>query len=117
MKTHCKRGHPRNYNKHGQCIDCASSRWSRMAPEEKSKKYAANKRNCISEAHVNKVPLSTIERMMVRNYYMDARHLTATTGVKYEVDHIIPTSKGGPHMPWNLQVLTATANQSKSDKI
>ena len=28
------------------------------------------------------------------------------TGIKHEVDHIWPLSKGGPHLPWNLQVLT-----------
>ncbi len=88
-----------------------------MSEDQKVKKYENNKRNCISEAHVNKIPLSSIERMMVRNYYFQARELTANTGIKYEVDHIWPTSKGGPHTPWNLQVLTASDNQIKANKI
>jgi len=35
----------------------------------------------------------------------------------YEVDHIIPISKGGLHSISNLQYLTVKENQQKSDKI
>lgn len=34
----------------------------------------------------------------------------------YEVDHIIPRSKGGPHHIGNLQYLTRKENRRKSDK-
>ena len=61
-------------------------------------------------------PLTSIERLMVNNYYEDARRLTKETGIRHEVDHIIPVSKGGPHLPWNLQVLTETENRKKSNR-
>ena len=35
----------------------------------------------------------------------------------YEVDHIIPLSKGGLHSLSNLQYLTITENRKKSNKI
>lgn len=113
----CRRGHTDGRNKHGQCVTCESTKWQRMPAQQRTKKYEANKKNCFDERHVNKYPVSTIERMMIRNYYKDAQLLTAETGIKHEVDHIIPTSRGGPHLPWNLQVLTATENKLKSDKI
>ena len=62
-------------------------------------------------------PMRKIEKMMCRNYYLTARELTEQTGIKHEVDHIWPIAKGGPHLPWNLQVLTAEENRRKRDKI
>lgn len=48
-------------------------------------------------------------------FYEEARRLTAETGVKHEVDHIIPCDRGGLHCPSNLQVLTASENIAKSN--
>ncbi len=61
-------------------------------------------------------PHSIIEKLMIKYLYEDARRLTRETGIKYEVDHVIPLSKGGPHLPWNLQVITAKQNREKYNK-
>lgn len=53
--------------------------------------------------------LSTIEQMMVDNYYKRANEL----GDGYQVDHIVPLDCGGLHAPWNLQVVTKSDNCSK----
>ena len=62
-------------------------------------------------------PHSEIEKLMIRYRYQDARRLSKETGIEHHVDHIIPLAKGGPHLPWNLQVITKTENLSKGAKI
>lgn len=34
----------------------------------------------------------------------------------YEIDHRIPLSRGGPHMPWNLGITHSTCNKAKHTK-
>ena len=51
--------------------------------------------------------------------YKEARKLTKTTGIKYEVDHIIPLQGKnvcGLHTEKNLQIITGTENRKKSNK-
>ncbi len=53
-------------------------------------------------------------------YYKQAQRLTVITGEQYSVDHIIPLQGekiSGLHVPWNLQVMTLTANKSKHNRI
>jgi len=50
--------------------------------------------------------------------YDQASHLTATTGIKHHVDHIIPMHGeivSGLHVETNLQILTASENCSKGN--
>jgi 5-methylcytosine-specific restriction endonuclease McrA len=62
-------------------------------------------------------PCSEVESLMIKYRYQDARRLSKETGTEYHVDHIIPLAKGGPHLPWNLQVITKDENLSKGAKI
>lgn len=41
---------------------------------------------------------------------------TEITGTEHHVDHIQPLSKGGQHVPWNLQILTAAENLKKGSR-
>ena len=52
----------------------------------------------------------------IQKQYQYAQYLSNLTWDKYEVDHIIPLSKGGKHTPWNLQVITRSENRAKSNK-
>jgi len=59
------------------------------------------------------VPLTPVEVEWMKFYYSEAFTLTKETGVPTEVDHIKPICKGGPHAPWNLQILTESENRKK----
>jgi hypothetical protein len=83
-------------------------------------KYAANNafRN---KRMVDATPnwLTGCQRENMESYYKEARRLTEDTGVKHEVDHIVPI-KGetvcGLHVPWNLQVIPKSQNISKGNR-
>lgn len=63
--------------------------------------------------------LSKEQLKEVNKIYKRAIELTKTTGIKHEVDHIIPLlgkNVRGLHVPWNLQVLTKQQNRSKGNR-
>ena len=84
--------------------------------------YERNRAACLERSRrrtrkLRHFPVNEIEKKMIQNYYIIARELTQQTGIPHEVDHIWPIAKGGPHLPWNLQVLTAEENRKKRDLI
>lgn len=58
------------------------------------------------------------DKKAIRAIYFEARRLTASTGIKYEVDHIIPSNHPlvcGLHVETNLQIITEFENTTKSN--
>jgi len=87
---------------------------------ERNKPIYNLKRNSLSRDYRIRRPnwLSPEDEQKIKEYYLKAAELTALTGVKHSVDHIIPR-KGklvsGLHVPNNLQILTQSDNASKNN--
>ncbi len=64
--------------------------------------------------------LSKSQLNEIETYYSQASELSKTTNIAHHVDHIIPLqgkNVSGLHVPWNLQILTASENCRKSNKV
>ena len=66
-------------------------------------------------------PWLSIEQLeQIVSFYKLAQQKTKETGIKHEVDHIIPLNGklvSGLHVPWNLQVITKIENIKKRNRI
>lgn len=73
-----------------------------------SRRRAAEKNNTPDLTHNQKLIIETI--------YLQRIRLEKRFGLQFHVDHIIPLSKGGLHIPSNLQVLPARLNLKKNSR-
>ncbi len=100
-----------------------NDKWKRENPEiyrERKKeyfktdkgRYAVSKKNSTRRNKFNAAceDLSWEEKRNIGRFYKNCPK-------GYEVDHIIPVSKGGKHRLSNLQYLTKEENRAKSNKI
>jgi 5-methylcytosine-specific restriction endonuclease McrA len=108
----------------------ANSEWAkanRRRMNDYSLAYAKRNPHKIT-AHVRKRQAAKLQRTphwltedqikTMELFYMAAAALTKDTGVRHEVDHIVPLQGklvSGLHVPWNMQILTRSQNRSKTN--
>jgi 5-methylcytosine-specific restriction endonuclease McrA len=90
--------------------------WKQANPSEV--KASQNDRR---RRHKNATPswLTDADKREIRRIYREAIAKTASTGIVYVVDHIIPLrgkTVCGLHVPTNLAIITAEENYQKSNK-
>lgn len=114
----CKHGHVANrYTSTGTCIECVklqADRWQKNHPSNRSK--AAMDRH---SKKLQRTPtwLNSGHLFEVESIYKYCGALRSI-GLDYHVDHIVPLrgkTVSGLHVPWNMQVITATENISKGN--
>lgn len=61
-----------------------------------------------------------VDRKAIREVYAEAARLTKQTGIKHEVDHIVPLrgrEVSGLHVHWNLRAIPHFENRAKGNKV
>jgi hypothetical protein len=80
----------------------------------RSMRLASNRQYLQSKSE-NVHPLHDVN--LERELYNQAYDLGKQTGNRYDVDHIFPLSKGGPHWHLNMQVIPKKINAAKSGSL
>jgi len=60
--------------------------------------------------------MTELDEFVLREAYQLAKHRQQVLGTRWDVDHIVPISKGGTNEASNLQVVPAVWNKQKSNK-
>jgi 5-methylcytosine-specific restriction endonuclease McrA len=90
--------------------------WAKDNPEKRAANAAKRR-----AAKLQRTPpwLTQQHHDQIASMYAERTRLNYETGIDHHVDHIVPLQGKnvcGLHVPWNLQVLTATENIRKSNK-
>jgi hypothetical protein len=107
----------------------SAAKWRRENPDRAKASYSAwckknadkvNAHCAARRAREMAAMPAWADKEAIAAFYAEARRLTRATGVRHSVDHVWPLKHekfAGLHVPWNLQVLTFSANSKKKNHI
>lgn len=125
-----KQAHKRDYDKNREeRIATAIKCWANRDPEDRAayRRYRRStnpnirtqeRQSYFERSKRSPKWLSSLHRKEIEDTYLLRDEVKLLTGDDYHVDHIIPLrgkNVCGLHVPWNLQVLPADINMSKSN--
>jgi 5-methylcytosine-specific restriction endonuclease McrA len=105
------------YRKNNKEKLALSNKQYRKAKPEKNTEYGASYR--AKKAQATPCWLNKYQREQILEFYKMAKELETVFPWKQHVDHIVPIKHNkvcGLHVPWNLQILSVTANLEKGNK-
>lgn len=104
----------KRYENNREAVRSASRTWDQKNPHLVAAKTARRR-----AAKLQATPLwANLDKIAA--FYKEAQRLTRITGIPYQVDHIIPLRSPvvcGLHVETNLQVIPASLNASKKNKL
>lgn len=113
-KEHIIKYDRERYEQNPEYFAKKNKEWKQANPDKNTAntaRYRTRKLNATPET------LTKEDNLGIAWYYRHSNKMQEVTGIKHNVDHIIPLFRGGLHHPTNLQVLPATENFSKGTKI
>ena len=110
-------------------VNKMSSEWQKNNLEyakKRNKKYQLTEKGKITKqasrdtyrARCKESSMNRFDMKNIAKVYRQCKELSVSTGVKYHVDHIVPIRHNdvcGLHVSWNMAVITAKENLSKTN--
>lgn len=99
---------------HSQCKKCKNVRYKQKNKGKINANHAARKKA------IKRATPFWADKQLIEDIYKKAAFISMTTKIAHHVDHIIPIqgkNVSGLHVPYNLQILTASQNCSKQNKM